>query len=60
MLFEEQLECSFGESLCRSGGDLLEGCEIDIESGSVVSEGSFGDDFGPLLGEVVKFLKFLD
>jgi hypothetical protein len=39
LLFEEQLEGSLGQSLGGGGGDLLEGSEVDIESGSVVAEG---------------------
>jgi len=59
LLFEEQLECSFGQSLSGSGGDLLEGSEIDVESGPVVPKGSFGDDFGPRSSEFVELSEFL-
>jgi hypothetical protein len=59
LLFEEQLEGSLGQSLGGGGGDLLEGSEVDIESGSVVPEGPLGDDLGPLAGEVVELLEFL-
>jgi hypothetical protein len=59
LLLEEQLECSFRESLCGSGGDLLEGAEIDIESGSVVPEGPLGDNLRPPGGQIVEFLEFV-
>jgi hypothetical protein len=59
LLFEEELESSFGQPLGGGGGDLLEGPEVHIEPRSVVAEGSFGDDFGPLSGEVVELLEFL-
>jgi hypothetical protein len=59
LLLEEQLESSFGQSLGRSGSDLLEGAEVHIESGSVVAKGPLGDDLGPLAGEFVELLEFL-
>ena len=59
LLFEEQLECSFGQPVCGSGGDLLEGSEVHIEAGSVIAERSSGDDLGPLPGEVVELSEFL-
>jgi len=58
LLLQEQLEGSFGESLGGGGGDLLEGAEVDIESGAVVAEGPSGDDFAPLGGEVAELVKF--
>jgi hypothetical protein len=51
LLLEKQLECAFGESGGRRGGDLFHGAEVDAESRSVVTEGLLGDDFGPLFGE---------
>jgi hypothetical protein len=59
LLLEEQLERSFGQSLRGSGGDLLEGAEVDIEPRPVVAECSLGNNFGPLSRKVVKFLKLL-
>jgi hypothetical protein len=59
LLFEEELESAFGESLGRSGGDLFHGSEIDVESGPAFAEGAFGNNFAPLGGELSKFLKFL-
>jgi hypothetical protein len=59
LLFEEELESSFGQPLSGGGGDLLEGPEVHIEPGSVVPEGSPGNDFGPLPGEFVELLEFL-
>jgi hypothetical protein len=59
LLFEEQLERPFGQSVCGGGGDLLEGAEVHVESGSVVPEGPPGDDLGPLPGEVVELSEFL-
>lgn len=59
LLFEEQLESSFGQALSGRSGDLLEGSEVHIESRSVVAEGSLGDDFGPLACEFVELVEFL-
>jgi len=59
LLLEEELKCSFGEALGGSGGNLLEGSEIDIESRPVVTECPFGNDFGPLSRECSEFLEFL-
>jgi hypothetical protein len=59
LLFEEQLESSFGQPLCGGGGDLLEGPEVHVESGTVVAESPLGDDLGPLAGEFVELLEFL-
>jgi hypothetical protein len=59
LLFEEQLESPFGQSVSRGGGDLLEGAEVHVESGSVVAEGPLGDDLGPLSGKFVELLEFL-
>ncbi len=59
LLFEEQLKCSLVESLCGGGGDLLEGAEVHIESGSVVPEGPLGNNLCPACGEIVKFSQFL-
>jgi hypothetical protein len=59
LLLEEQLEGPFGQALCGRGGDLFHGSEVDVESGSVVAEGPFGDDFGPAGGKGAEFLEFL-
>jgi hypothetical protein len=59
LLLEEQLEGPFGQSVRGRGGDLLEGAEVHVESGSVVPEGPLGDDLGPLAGEIVELLEFL-
>ncbi len=58
LLLEQQLKCALGESLCGSGGDLLEGSEIDVESRPVIAKSSFGDNFGPLGSEVTEFEEF--
>jgi hypothetical protein len=58
LLLEEKLESSLVESLCGSGGDLLEGAEVDVEAGSVITECSFGDDLCPSGSEVLEFLEF--
>ena len=59
LLSEEQLEGSLGQPVCGGGGDLLEGSEVHVESGSVVPEGSLGHDLCPPGGEVVEFPEFL-
>ena len=53
------MERSFGQPLGGRSGDLLEGPEVHIEAGSVVAKSSFGNNFGPLAGEVVELLEFL-
>lgn len=59
LLFEEPLEGSFGQPVCGSGGDLLDGPDVHVESGSVVAEGPLRDDLGPRSGDVVELLEFL-
>ena len=59
LLLEQQLESSFGQSLCGSSGDLLEGSEIDIQARSVVAESPLGDNLCPPRCQIVKFLEFL-
>jgi hypothetical protein len=59
LLFEEQLEGSLGQSVCGGVGDLLEGAEVDVESGSVVAEGPLGDDLAPLGSESAELAEFL-
>jgi hypothetical protein len=59
LLLKEELECPFGQTLGRRRGDLLEGSEVDIESGPVVAEGSFGDDLAPLGGQCPEPAEFL-
>src|SRR5829696_3617712 len=59
LLLKEQLECSLVESLRGGGGDLLEGAEVHIESGSVVPEGPLGNNLRPSCGQIVEFLEFV-
>jgi hypothetical protein len=59
LLLEEELDCPFGQPVCGGGGDLLEGSEVHVMSGSVVPEGPLRDDHGPPGGEVVEFPEFL-
>jgi hypothetical protein len=57
LLFQECGQGSFGQSVGGGLGDLFHGVEIGVESGSVVAEGSSGDDFTPGLCEVTDFLE---
>jgi hypothetical protein len=59
LLLDEELECSFGKPLCRDGGNLLHGPEVDIQTGPVVAEGPLGNDFPPLGREVSELVEFL-
>jgi len=59
LLVEEQLASSFGKPLGGRGGDLLPRSEIDVETGALVAEGSFGDNCGPRGRELVELLEFL-
>jgi hypothetical protein len=59
LLLEQELESPFGQPFRGHGGDLFHGSEVDVESGSVVAEGPFGDDFGPAGGKGAEFLEFL-
>jgi hypothetical protein len=59
LLLQEQLQGPFGEPLGGGGSDLLEGAEVDLESGAVVAEGPSGHDFGPLGGQGSELVEFL-
>jgi hypothetical protein len=58
LLVKEELQGSFGQPLGRRGGDLFHGSEVDVQTGSVVAEGPFGNDFPPLGGEVSELVEF--
>jgi len=59
LLFEQGDESSFGQP-CRGGAsELLHGVEVGIQCGSVVAEGTPGDDFAPAGGEVADLLEEL-
>ena len=55
--FEQIGEGSFGESGGGGIGDLFHGVEIDVESGSVVAEGSSANNFAPIGDELADFLE---
>lgn len=55
---EEGSEGAVGETLGGGVGDLLHRVEVHVESGSVVAEGTTGDDFAPLGGELAEFEEF--
>lgn len=57
MLFEEVGQSAFGQSRGGSVSQLLHGVKIDVESGSLLAEGSSGDNFAPIGGEVADFLE---
>ena len=59
LLLEEQLESSLGQPVGGSGGDLLEGLEVHVESGALVADGPLGDGRGPLPCEFVELLELL-
>jgi hypothetical protein len=59
LLLEKGLQGALGEAGSGGVGDLFHGAEIDIESGSLLTEGVSGDDFAPLGGESAEFLEFL-
>jgi hypothetical protein len=56
LLFEEGLQGALDEAGGRGAGDLLHGSEIDVEPGTGVAEGTAGDDFAPLGGELAELL----
>jgi hypothetical protein len=58
LLLEEQLECSFGQPLGRSRGDLLKRSEVHVQARPVIAEGAFGNNLCPTRGQIVKLLKF--
>jgi hypothetical protein len=58
LLLEHLLKCPFGQSVRRGGGDLLHRVEVHVESGSVVAEGTTGDDFAPPGGELAELEEF--
>ncbi len=53
------MEGALGQPVCGGVGDLLEGAEVDLESGAVVAEGPSGHDFGPLGGQGSELVEFL-
>ncbi len=55
--FEQVGEGSFGESGGGGLGDWFHGVEIDVESGSVVAEGSSANNFAPMGGKVADLLE---
>ena len=55
--FEQVGEGSFGESGGGDIGDLFHGVEIDVESGSVVAEGSSANNFAPIGHEFADLLE---
>src|SRR5262249_11311583 len=59
LLFQESLQGALGESGGGRVSDLLHGPEIDIETRSLIAEGTAGDDLTPPGSEVVEFLEFL-
>jgi hypothetical protein len=59
LLFEEGLQGALVEPGGGGLSDLLQGVEIDVESGPVVAEGAASDDFAPLGRQITEFLELL-
>jgi hypothetical protein len=59
LLFQEGSQGAFGKSGGSRGRDLLEGGEIEVESGSVVPESAPGDNSAPLGGQITEVLEVL-
>ena len=59
LLFQKGGKGALGQAGRSRGGELLEGGEVDGESGALFAEGAAGDDFAPLGGEVAEFLEVL-
>jgi hypothetical protein len=55
---EEGSEGAVGESGGGGAGNLLHRIEVHVESGSVVAEGTTGDDLAPLGGELAELEEF--
>jgi hypothetical protein len=59
LLLQEALQRPLGQPVGGGGGNLLHGPEIDVEAGSGVAEGVFGNDFPPLRGQGAQVVEFL-
>jgi hypothetical protein len=59
LLCEQDGEGALGEPGGGGAGDVLHGLAIDVGAGPLVAEGTAGDDFAPLGGEITDFLEFL-
>jgi hypothetical protein len=59
LLLQSGGESAFGQSGGGSGGELLQGGEIEVESGAGLAEGPSGDSFAPLGSESTDILEFL-
>jgi hypothetical protein len=59
LLFEKALQRSLSESSGGGAGELLHGLQIDVKTGTLVTEGASGDDFAPLGSESLEFLELL-
>jgi hypothetical protein len=58
-LLQERGEGALGQSAGGDVGDLLQGEQIDVESGSGVAERAARDDFPPLGSQIAYILEFL-
>lgn len=59
LLFEQGGQHSFAQPLGGSLRCLLEAEQVVVATGSLVAEGPAGDNFAPLVGEIVEIVEFL-
>jgi hypothetical protein len=59
LLLEEGVDCALGQAGRGSSSDLLHGLQVDGGVRARFAEGTPGDDFAPLGGEVTNLLEFL-
>jgi hypothetical protein len=59
LLFQEGGEGALGEAGRGGLGHLLQGVEVGIQAGALLTEGAAGDDFAPAGSEVTDFLEEL-
>src|SRR5437879_2976618 len=53
LLLRGVLQGAGGETAGRRDGDLFHGVQIDVQTGAILAKGTAGDDFAPLLGQLV-------
>jgi hypothetical protein len=59
LLLQSGGESAFAQSGGGRSGDLLQGGEIEVETGALFAEGAAGDDFAPLGSENTDILEVL-
>ena len=59
LLLEQDCQCALGESGSGRAGQLLQGVEVHVQTGTLGAESAAGDDFAPAGGQVTDFTEEL-